>query len=235
MIPLIAQLQEDLRAAGTAAGQASARRFFKEDIKTHGVKSVAVKALAKPFIKALKTEPKAAAFAVCGELWESGYMEETLIACDLSYTRRKEFVAADFKLFEHWLHTYVTNWAACDTFCNHTVGEFLMRFPDKLPVLLKWARSKNRWVRRAAAVSLIIPARKGLWLEEALQIATIMLHDEDDMVRKGYGWMLKSYAELHEAAVFNFVMEHKSGMPRTALRYAIEKMPADLKRRAMEK
>lgn len=235
MTPLIVQLQEDLRAAGTPAGQASARRFFKEDIRTYGVKSAASKALARPFIQALKKEPKAAAFAVCGELWKSGYMEETLIACDLSYSRRKEFAAGDFRLFEHWLHEYVTNWAACDTFCNHTVGEFLMRFPDKLPVLLKWARSKNRWVRRAAAVSLIIPARKGLWLEEALQIATVLLHDEDDMVRKGYGWMLKAYAERHEAEVFAFVMANKSSMPRTALRYAIEKMPADLKRRAMEK
>ncbi len=167
MTPLIVQLQQDLRAAGTPAGQASARRFFKEDIKTHGVKSGNVKALAKPFLKALMQEPKADAFAVCEELWQSGYLEETIISCDLSYSRRKEFVPADFKLFEKWLHTYVTNWAACDTFCNHTVGEILMRFPDKLPVLEKWAASKNRWVRRAAAVSLIVPARKGLWLEES--------------------------------------------------------------------
>lgn len=236
MTPLIAQLQQDLREAGTPAGQASARRFFKEDIKTHGVKSAAVKALAKPFLKALKTEPKATAFAVCEELWQSGYLEETIISCDLSYSRRKEFVAADFKTFEKWLHSYVNNWASCDTFCNHTVGELLMRFPEKLPALEKWALSKNRWVRRAAAVSLIVPARKGLWLEETLRIAKLLLHDEDDMVRKGYGWMLKAASEkTHQAEVFRFVMQHKQEMPRTALRYAIEKMPPGLKQQAMAK
>ncbi|WP_109698916.1 DNA alkylation repair protein [Chitinophaga deserti] len=235
MSPLTEQLQQDLRAAGTPAGQDTARRFFKEDIKTYGVKSAATKAIAKPFLKALKQEPKAEAFAVCETLWQSGYMEETLIACDLSYSRRKEFVQADFKLFEKWLFNYVTNWAACDTFCNHTIGEMLMRFPALLPVMDKWAISKNRWVRRAAAVSLIVPARKGLMLQESLHIATLLLQDEDDMVRKGYGWLLKCAAEKHEEKVFRFVLQHRKEMPRTALRYAIEKMPQDLKQEAMAK
>lgn len=235
MHPLTEQLQQALREAGTPAGQASARRFFKEDIKTHGVKSATVKALAKPFLKALRQEPKEEAFEVCAELWESGYLEETIVACDLSYARRKEFVPADFKLFERWLQDYVHNWAACDTFCNHTIGEFLMRYPDRLPVLEKWARSGNRWLRRAAAVSLIVPARKGLLTEEAFHISTLLLRDEDDMVRKGYGWLLKSVAEKHQARVFDFVMRHKKEMPRTALRYAIEKMPQEMKQKAMEK
>ncbi|MGE7776640.1 DNA alkylation repair protein [Chitinophaga sp. NPDC101104] len=235
MTPLILQLRQDLQAAGTPAGQDSARRFFKEDIKTHGVKSATVKAIARPYMKALRSETKETVFSICEEMWKDGMMEETLIACDLSYSRRKEFVPADLHLFEKWLHAYVTNWAACDTFCNHTVGEFLIRYPDRLPVLEKWAKSKNRWVRRGAAVSLIVPARKGWMLEESLRIATLLLHDEDDMVRKGYGWLLKSAAEKHEDAVFRFVMRHKTDMPRTALRYAIEKMPADRKARAMEK
>jgi 3-methyladenine DNA glycosylase AlkD len=110
-----------------------------------------------------------------------------------------------------------------------------MKYPEFLPELKKWAVSKNRWVKRAAAVSLIIPARKGLWLEEILEIATIQLQDQDDMVQKGYGWMLKSASESQLNPVFKFVMQHKAVMPRTALRYAIEKMPADKKAKAMKK
>ena len=99
----------------------------------------------------------------------------------------------------------------------------------------KWAISDNRWARRAAAVSLIVPARKGLFLEEIFAIADLLLTDADDLVRKGYGWMLKAASQARQNAVFEYVMAHKAAMPRTALRYAIEKMPEELRRRAMAK
>ena len=90
-------------------------------------------------------------------------------------------------------------------------------------------------MRRAAAVSLIVPARKGYFITEILDIATILLKDEDDMVQKGYGWMLKAASQSHQHHVFDFVMSKKAMMPRTALRYAIEKMPEDLKKKTMKK
>ena len=89
--------------------------------------------------------------------------------------------------------------------------------------------------RRASAVSLIIPARKGLYLDTIFEIADSLLPDKDDLVQKGYGWMLKAASELHQQEVFDYVMKKKSIMPRTSLRYAIEKMPENLKILAMEK
>ena len=62
-----------------------------------------------------------------------------------------------------------------------------------------------------------------------------MLLDNDDLVQKGYGWMLKAASQAHPQAVFTYVMQHKAEMPRTALRYAIEKMPQELKSQAMAK
>lgn len=97
------------------------------------------------------------------------------------------------------------------------------------------ARSDNRWTRRASAVSLIIPARKGKFLNEIFEIADILLQDKDDLVQKGYGWMLKAASESNQEAVFEYVIRNKAAMPRTALRYAIEKMPGDLKSKAMAK
>jgi len=82
---------------------------------------------------------------------------------------------------------------------------------------------------------LIIPARRGKFLEDILTIADILLTDSDDLVQKGYGWMLKEASKPHQEEIFNYVMKNKKVMPRTALRYAIEKMPPELKRRAMEK
>jgi 3-methyladenine DNA glycosylase AlkD len=62
-----------------------------------------------------------------------------------------------------------------------------------------------------------------------------LLSDSDDLVQKGYGWMLKAASESHQKEVFDFVIKNRSTMPRTALRYAIEKMPKELKVEAMKK
>lgn len=90
-------------------------------------------------------------------------------------------------------------------------------------------------MRRASAVTLIIPARKGLFINDIFEIADILLADKDDLVQKGYGWMLKAASEAYMEKVFDFVIARKAIMPRTALRYAIEKMPAEMKAEAMKK
>jgi 3-methyladenine DNA glycosylase AlkD len=100
---------------------------------------------------------------------------------------------------------------------------------------LFWAKSENRWLKRASAVSLIVPAKKGLFLQDAFEICNVLLIDGDDMVQKGYGWLLKEESRKHQKAVFNYVVKNRSVMPRTALRYAIELMPRELKAEAMKK
>jgi 3-methyladenine DNA glycosylase AlkD len=142
---------------------------------------------------------------------------------------------SDFRTLERWLKHYVSNWAACDTLCGGPLGEFLIRFPQFLPEVQKWARSENRWLRRASAVALIPAAKQEKYLSEAYKTADILLEDEDDMVQKGYGWMLKEIANKRPQEVLEFVLERKAKMPRTALRYAIEKMPPAWKKRAMAK
>ena len=174
-------------------------------------------------------------FALCDELWQSGYIEESFIACNWSYAVREQYEAKDFKVFEHWIKTYIDNWVSCDTLCNHTVGTLMEMYPKLVSKLKPWTKSDNRWVRRSAAVSLIIPARKGLFQDDIFGIAGTLLHDQDDLVRKGCGWMLKAAADFDRDPVFQFVMRHKASMPRTALRYAIEKMPLDMRKKAMEK
>ena len=80
---------------------------------------------------------------------------------------------------------------------------------------------------------MILPARQEKYLDVAYQTADILLLDEDDMVQKGYGWMLKEISNRRPREVFDFVMKRKDVMPRTALRYAIEKLPPAWKKRAM--
>lgn len=94
---------------------------------------------------------------------------------------------------------------------------------------------KTALVSMAAAVTLIVPARKGSFLKDVFESSDILMPDEDDLVRKGYGWLLKAASEAHQKEVFDYVMKNKKQMSRTALRYAIEKMPAEMKAEAMTK
>lgn len=213
----------------------TSRNFFKESIELYGVKIPTVNKIGKAFFKEVTQKGKAEILDLCELLWQSGYIEEAFIACNWSYSVRKEYEPNDFQIFERWIRNYISNWATCDTFCNHTVGEFVEMYPEHIARLKEFATSDNRWVRRASAVTLIIPARKGMFLDDILAIADILLTDGDDLVQKGYGWMLKAASEANRQAIFDYVMSKKAVMPRTALRYAIEKMPKELKALAMAK
>ncbi|HNX21469.1 MAG TPA: DNA alkylation repair protein [Bacteroidales bacterium] len=210
-------------------------RFFKEPIDCYGMKSAVVEQISKENFKTIKGYSKKEIFDICEILWHSPKIEENMLACSWSYNLKKSFEPNDFELFKFWINNYVNNWATCDTFCNRNMGDLILKYPDFLSELKKFTKSDNRWMKRAAAVSLIVPARKGLFLSDMFEIALILLEDPDDMVQKGYGWMLKVASQTHQNEVFEFVMQHKQRMPRTALRYAIEKMPEDLKKQAMSK
>jgi 3-methyladenine DNA glycosylase AlkD len=235
MEKIINQIQEELRAFSDKKTLETGQKFFKEQINLYGVKTATVSKISIKYFQLLKGKTKAEIFDLCDTLWQSGFMEESFIACHLSYAVRKDYEARDFEVFEKWINNYVTNWASCDTFCNHTIGEFIEMYPEYLVRIKEFAKSENRWMRRAAAVALIVPARKGKFLNDILEIADILLLDKDDLVQKGYGWMLKAASQSHQMEIFGYVNSKKAIMPRTALRYAIEKMPEKLKAIAMEK
>lgn len=228
-------LKEELKKLADEKGQAAARKFHKEDIKTYGIKMPVVRALAKQAFRDMKDLGKDRIFQLCGSLFSSGYVEDAHIACEWTFLLKRSFEKTDLKQFNYWIEHYINNWATCDNFCNNTVGAFLIMYPEYLPQLKKWAIAKNRWLQRASAVSLILPARDGLFLEESFQIAELLLKSEDDLVQKGYGWLLKVASKPHGKAVFNFVNERKDKMPRTALRYAIEHFDDAKKKKLMGK
>ncbi|MFA4853340.1 MAG: DNA alkylation repair protein [Bacteroidales bacterium] len=235
MNSIIKIIRNELKQNSGEKTKETGQKFFKEKIKLYGVKSAIVSKIGKEYFKTIKDKNKTEIFDLCEELWQSGYMEESFIACNWSYSIRKNYEPKDFKVFEKWVNNYVSNWASCDTFCNHTVGAFVEMYPEFLPDLKKWARSKNRWMRRASAVSLIIPAKQGKFLKDIFEIADTLLLDQDDLVQKGYGWMLKASSQTHQKEIFDYIIKKKTVMPRTALRYAIEKMPKELKIKAMKK
>lgn len=235
MNTILNEIRQELEANIDVKTLATGQNFFKEEITQIGVRVPVVEKIGKKIYESISDKSKNRIFALCEELWQTGYIEEAYIACHYSYFVRKEFEACDIRTFENWINRYVANWATCDTLCNHTVGHLAEQFPETVSELKRWAKSENRWKKRAAAVTLIIPARHCLFLTDIFEIAETLLLDPDDLVQKGYGWMLKAASQAHQQEVFDYVISKKEVMPRTAYRYTLEKMPPELRQKAMEK
>jgi 3-methyladenine DNA glycosylase AlkD len=235
MDPVIAQIRQELESHADPDIRKTSQRFFKDAITCYGIKTATVMAIAKKYWKEVKARPKPEIFALCEELYQSGYLEESFIVSNWANALSGRYERDDLVVFRRWIDTYITNWASCDGFCNHTMGDFIEQYPEYVDELKRWTKSENRWMRRAAAVSLIVPAKHGKFLNESIEIADLLLTDGDDMVQKGYGWLLKEASRKHTDKVFSYVMKNKKAMPRTALRYAIELMPKELKAEAMKK
>lgn len=230
----VLSIRKELKKFSTAESKKSFQRFFKNPVLCHGVKSADVLKVGKVGFSDSQNLSKKQIYQVCEELFKSGYCEESWVAANWVYWFAS-YEEADFKIFERWIDKYIDNWAECDTFCNHAVGAFIEKFPKHIAELKIWAKSRNLWLRRAAAVSLIVPAKKGKYLKDAFEISDILLEDKEDMVQKGYGWLLKEESRLHRDEVLKYVLKNKKKMPRTSLRYAIELMPQSLRKKAMSR
>ena len=235
MSQIIERIRAELRANADEKTISSYQRFFKETVKFYGVSLGTADRIAGAYWKEIKSLDKREIFALCEDLFRSDFSEEAAVASCWTPKLTNQFEPADLAIFKRWIDSYINDWAKCDGFCNHTIGNFVQKYPESIGEIITWTASPNRWMKRAAAVSLIIPARKGQFLKEVFTISDRLLTDKDDMVQKGYGWMLKEASKLHQDDVYKYVLKHRKDMPRTALRYAIEKMPLEMKAEAMKR
>jgi 3-methyladenine DNA glycosylase AlkD len=235
MNDILSEIRIDLKANIETKIQKSFQLFFKEEVKYYGVKTETVGKVAKKHWLQVKALSKREIFQLCEELYRSDYTEEAFIVSFWLPNYIEHLAPSDLATFKRWIERYINNWAKCDGFCNHTIGDLIQKYPQIIEEVKSWAKSGNRWLRRASAVSLIVPAKKGLFLQDAFEICDVLLLDGADMVQKGYGWLLKEESRVHQKEVFDYVMKNQKVMPRTALRYAIELMSKELKAEAMKK
>ncbi|MCK6611594.1 MAG: DNA alkylation repair protein [Bacteroidia bacterium] len=232
--PLIAELREELAQHADSKRAESANRYFKEGIRCYGIPAAKTREIGKRFNPVVKSMSKLELLPICLEIFDADVFDESIIAIGWLMLKKKDFVIGDWDWIEQVVDKNLSNWAVCDTFCNHLVGTYLEKFPGKAAELIGWTSSMNRWKKRASAVSLIVPAKKGKFGKEVFAISERLLGDKDDMVQKGYGWLLKVYAHKEQDAVETFLRKHSKKVPRTAFRYAIEKFPTDLKSELMQ-
>ena len=232
---IIQEIRRDLKKYLDKKYRDGAERYVKEGIVLYGVRASIVRKMAAKYFAKVRTKGKEEIFRLCEALLKSDYNEEKTIAFSWAFRIKKQYAPSDFYDFERWLKKYVLNWGQCDDFCRHAFGELIDQFPQFLPEVKNWTKSKNRWLRRAAAVIMIYPIRKRKYLNTIFEIADRLLLDDDYLVQKGYGWMLKDASIFYPQEVINYVMKNKTKMSRTALRYAIERYSPALKKKAMSK
>ncbi len=128
-------------------------------------------------------------------------------------------------------HDRVNNWDLVDLGCLYMTGSYL--FDKPRTILYKLAKSKNIWERRTAILSTCYFLRKGD-LADTFAIAEIVCYDKEDLVHKATGWMLRFAGDKDQKKLFAFLDKHAATMPRTMLRYAIEKLNKKQKEHYME-
>jgi 3-methyladenine DNA glycosylase AlkD len=223
---LLEKVRAELRRLSDARVRQSIDRFFTADqpVESYGVASPDVKKIAQGVYRELKAWPAAERDRFCTELWASGKNEEGALVCYVYRRFAKSCGEREFRLFTRWLDRYVKNWGHTDGLSLWLLGASIANEPLLIGELDGWTKSKNRWKRRASAVALVPSARHGVHTREILRIAAPLIPDEDDMVRKGVGWLLKETYPKKSVEVMRFLMPKRVLASRLVLRYAAEKM-----------
>lgn len=230
---IIADIRKDLKKNVNEKYRIGSTRFFKETIKPYGVYIPKVRKIADKHYKVLKDKLKLKDFLdLTEELFKTGWFEEPIIGLHFLAKLKKQFTISTFKTFEKWIKKYISNWAHCDLLCTALVYPIVIKNPQLLKTLHKWTTSKNRWVVRASAVTLVVPAKKGLFKKDCLSIAKKLKLSKDDLVLKGTGWMLRECAKNHRKEVYNFLLKNKDS-GRVMLRYAIEHFPQTMRKKVL--
>lgn len=225
MQPTCSQILKAVAAHGNSARAQSSRRFFKTGDGEYAADDKFI-GITVPQIRLIAREFRSLPLTECKKLTRSPIHEArqaALIILTDQFTRGdKKTRGAIYKIC--MANTaYINNWDLVDISAPPIVGEYLLRRNWK--PLVKFARSKLLWERRIAIVATYAFIRAGQF-EPTIHIAEILLRDSHDLIHKAVGWMLREIGKRDVAVLKKFLAAHSQRMPRTMLRYAIEKFDA---------
>jgi len=162
------------------------------------------------------------------ELLKSRIHEERFIALeilDFKYNKGDEKEKREIYNFYLKNTKYINNWDLVDVSAPCIVGAYLFKNKDK-KVLYNLAKSSNIWEKRMAIVSTFYFIKNN-GFKDTLKISEILLNDSHDLIHKAVGWMLREVGKRDEKELERFLIKHHKNMPRTTLRYAIERFPKE--------
>ncbi|MCB0390783.1 MAG: DNA alkylation repair protein [Bdellovibrionales bacterium] len=165
---------------------------------------------------------------------KSPYHEERLLGLLILVEKHKRSSdVTQKKIFKTYIKhfPYVNNWDLVDTTAPYIIGPHLL--PKNNKVLSAWSNSPNLWVRRISIISTYYLI-KNSQLEETFRIATRLISDEHDLIHKAVGWMLREAGKKNQKTLEDFLLNYASKMPRTMLRYSIEKFPETKRKKYLD-
>jgi 3-methyladenine DNA glycosylase AlkD len=218
------------------AGGFDSSRYFRgsADLGFHNVGTTAMRALARSIHAEHHAEwsiDEAMAFA--GALMPDRHLETKAVGIEVVARYRRDFTPRLLATWKRWLAAnYSANWATTDAMCGLLIGPLLVQHGDVAPRMRVWARDRNMWVRRASIVGLIPRARRGDSLDLVYDIARELHADGEDLIQKAVGWALREAGKTDMPRLERYLRANGPAIPRTTLRYAIERFP-EVKRRAL--
>jgi 3-methyladenine DNA glycosylase AlkD len=217
-----------LKDGGSAPHSEDVQRFFKEEIQSRGWYTAELRKFAVRFRRAIARERKIDFLVqVADQLFSGQILEEKVMAVFLLEKQIGDFGAGEFRLFASWLDR-VTSWADHDALAHYLLAPMVASSPARCREVFRWAKSQNRWRRRAACVALIRGARERRFFAEIVRLSNQLLQneEEDDMVLKGLGWLLRETAKADPKRTVPYLMKIRKNAPRLVLRTACETLPA---------
>jgi len=222
-----------LKDGGSAPHSEEVQHFFKEVVKSRGWYTAELRKFAVRFRRSIVRE-RGVDFLVqvADELFSSQILEEKVMAVFLLEKQTKDFGDNEFQLFASWLDR-VSSWADHDALAHYLLAPMVAANPTRCREVFRWAKSQNRWRRRAACVALIRGARERQFFKEIELLSNRLLHDEDDMVQKGLGWLLRETAKADRKRTVPYLMKIRKNAPRLVLRTACETLAAPARKRVL--
>ena len=220
-----ARIRRFLKDGGSAEHAAGVQWFFKEEIKSHGWRAADLRRAMRLRRKEILREHDLAFLVkVADELFSGRILEEKIAAVLLLENLDAKFGDREFRMFEQWLGR-ISSWADHDALVHCLIAPMVAANPVRLKNVFRWAKSPDRWHRRAACVALIKGARARMFFPEIVRLSNFLLADDDDMVRKGLGWLLRETTKYDAKRTIPYLMKIRGRAPRLVLRTACETLP----------
>lgn len=199
-----------LTPLGSESFAASQRKYALRGKGTFlGVRMADVRAVAANYFNNLPDRSIETVHRHCEALFQKNVYELKTVAIQWAQSCAPQAEGRHIETYGRWLSTYVDEWMECDDLSTHPVASLLMMYPETLHAAKAWA-SDTYWApRRAAAVSFVPPARKGMYIDHILDIAELLHKDEDRLVQKGVGWLLRASRKHFGVEVDDFLEDYK--------------------------
>ena len=222
-----------LKDGGSAPHSEEVQWFFKEEVKSRGWYTAELRKVAVRMRRSIIRE-KGIEFLVrvADQLFSGRVLEEKIFAVFLLENQTGLLTGKDFRLFVSWLDR-VGSWADHDALAHDLLAPMLIGEPARARQVFVWAKSSDRWHRRAACVSLIRGTREKRFFPEIVRLTEMLLADEDDMVQKGLGWLLREAAKYNPKRTVPYLTKLRGRVPRLVLRTACETLPPAMRKRIL--